>query len=118
MNRSLLARSAVQGAWWAFAWRVFVFSAVLEVLLLLGRALAPEAFALEWAVVEVLTRFAVFTWLVVRIVLPTCILLRRHHQNVFDLSVAADPALAKAIVIRQWSYLRTDLTLPWRAIRG
>ena len=118
MNRSLLAMGAVQRAWWSFAWRVFVFSAVVEVLFLSGRALAPEALASEVAVLEVVSRLAVFLWLVVRIVVPTWILLRRHYQNAFDLSVAADPALAKAIVTGQWSYFRTDLTLPWRAIRG
>ena len=118
MNRSLLAMGAVQRAWWSFAWRVFVFCAVFELLFRSGRTLAPEALSSEATVLELVSRLTVFLWLVVRIVLPTWILLGRHYRNVFDLSVAADPALAKAIVIGQWSYLRSDLMLPWRAIRG
>ena len=62
--------------------------------------------------------YAAVLWLMVRIVLPTWILLRRHYWRVFDLSAPAEPKLAKAIVTAQWAYLRNDMMLPWRAIRG
>ena len=113
INRSQLARSAVQGACWVFAWRVFIFLVIAQALFLITQYLAPqvEVFAL-------VAGYAAELWLLVRIVLPTWILLRRHYWRVFDLSVPAEPKLAKAIVTAQWEYLRHDLTLPWRAIRG
>jgi hypothetical protein len=113
IDRSLLARSAVQGAWWAFLWRVFVFAALAEAPFLIARTYAPDT-----AVFAFIARLVVGVWLFVRIILPTWILLRRHYWRVFDLAVSADPSLAKAIVTDQWAYLRRDLTLPWRAIRG
>ncbi|RYI18314.1 MAG: hypothetical protein EON48_09845 [Acetobacteraceae bacterium] len=113
MDRSLLARSAVQGAWWSFTWRVLAFSVVVQTPFFLARSLAPEV-----AVLEVVTLTAAFFWVLVRIVVPTWILLGRHYRAVYHLSVPADPALARAIVTGQWAYLRSDLTLPWRAILG
>ena len=66
---------------------------------------------------EVLTAIALM-WILLRFVYPAMIHLHRHYWRVFDLSVPAEPSLAKAIVLEQWSNLRSDLTLPWRAIRG
>ena len=103
----------MQGAWWVFAWRVFLFFAIAQAPLLFTRYLAPQ--------VEVFALVAHYTavfWLIVRIVLPTWILLRRHYWRVYELSVPAEPSLAKAIVRAQWAYLRRDLTLPWRALCG
>ncbi len=57
-------------------------------------------------------------WILVRFAYPAMIHLHRHYWRVFDLSVPAEPSLAMAIVSEQWSNLRSDLTLPWRAIRG
>jgi hypothetical protein len=113
INQSLLARNAVQGACWAFAWRVFVFLAVVQVPFLLARSFAPD-----FAVHAYVAMYVATGWLIVRIVLPTWIRLRRHYWRVHDFSVPAEPALAHAIVTDQWGYLKSDLTLPWRAIRG
>lgn len=103
----------MQGACWVFAWRVFVFLAIAQAPFLVTRAIAPQV-----QVFPLVAGYAALLWLIVRIVLPTWILLRRHYWRVFDLSVPTEPRLAKAIVTGQWSYLRSDLTLPWRAIRG
>lgn len=113
IDRSGLAWSAVRGAWWAFAWRLFAFAALAEATFVLVRDFAPQMAVYAW-----LAKYAASFWLIVRIVLPTFILLRRHYWKVFDLTVAPDPGLARAIVTEQWAYLRRDLTLPWRAIRG
>ena len=103
----------MQRACWVFAWRVFIFLAIAQALFLITRLLAPQA-----AVFALVMLGVVLVWLMVRIILPTWILLRRHYWRVFDLSVPAEPALAKATVTDQWAYLRNDLMLPWRAIRG
>ncbi|MBL9049667.1 MAG: hypothetical protein JNK19_06115 [Tabrizicola sp.] len=103
----------MQAAYWMFAWRIIVFLLIAQAPFLLSRAIAPQV-----AVFAFVAMYAALIWLIVRIILPTWILLRRHYWRVFDLSVPADPALAKAIVTDQWTYLRSDLMLPWRAIRG
>lgn len=95
------------------AWRFF----------LAGFSVAAMYYALNDFVPEI----ALFTymatavaqlWILGRFVFPAMIGLHRHYWRVFDLSVSAEPRLAQAIVLKQWSNLRHDLTLPWRAIRG
>ena len=76
-------------------------------------ALVPETALLSDVVTSVAS-----LWILVRFAYPAMIKLDRHYWRVFDLSVPAEPRLAKAIVLEQWSTLLSDLTLPWRAIRG
>jgi hypothetical protein len=113
INRRFLARSATQGAAWALAWRSFFAGFSVAVMSFALNAVWPEV-AL---VAEALTGLALL-WILVRFVYPTLIHLHRHYWRVFDLSVPAEPSLAQAIVFEQWSNLRHDLTLPWRAVRG
>lgn len=113
INRRFLARSATQGAYWALAWRAFVATFSVAVMNFVLNALWPEILLLT----EVLTAVASL-WILLRFVYPAMIHLYRHYWCVFDLSVPAEPSLAMAIVSEQWSNLRRDLTLPWRAIRG
>ena len=113
INRRFLARSATQVAWWALAWRFFVAGFSVAVANYALYAFWPEGALLN----EALTGLASL-WILARFVYPAMIHLKRHYWRVFDLSVPAEPSLAKAIVLEQWSNLRRDLTLPWRALRG
>lgn len=113
INQRFLARSAVEGACWALAWRSFIATASVAVVNTILTVLAPEI-----ALFTVIANSAAIMWILVRFVYPSMIHLHRHYWNVFDLSVSTEPSLAKAIVLEQWSNLRRDLTLPWRAIRG
>jgi len=113
INRRFLARSATQGATWSLAWRFFVAWVCVAAMNFALGAVWPEI----RIVADALTSLAGL-WIIVRFALPSMIHLHRYYWRVFDLSVPAEPRLAKAIVLEQWSHLRDDLTLPWRAIRG
>lgn len=113
MGRRQMARSAVQSGY-MFLWltcAAFVLFASIPQLILWF--IGPEAAFVRYTIGLIAT-----IWLFVRIIIPSVILLQKHYWRVHDLAVAADPSLAKAIVWDQWSYLRRDLTLPWRALRG
>ncbi|AZL59065.1 hypothetical protein EI545_09560 [Tabrizicola piscis] len=113
INRRFLARSALQGVVWAAAWRFFVAAFSVAVMNFILNALMPEIALFTDAATSV-----ALLWILLRFACPTLIRLHRHYWRVVDLSVPAEPSLAMAIVLEQWSNLRHDLTLPWRAIRG
>ena len=113
INQRFLAKSAVQSACWALAWRAFVATFSVALINFVLNALWPEIMLFT----DILTS-VVFMWILLRFVYPAMIHLHRHYWRVFGLSVPAEPSLAMAIVTEQWANLRSDLTLPWRAIRG
>lgn len=113
INRRFLAKYAIQGACWALAWRAFAATFSVAVMNFVLKAIWPEV-----AVFTDVATSVVLMWILLRFVYPAMIHLHRHYWRVFDLSVPAEPNLSKAIVLEQWSNLRNDLTLPWRAIRG
>jgi hypothetical protein len=113
INRRFLAKGAVQGAAWMFAWRFFLAAFSLSVLNALLNTFLPDI-----ALFTHVASLVALVWILVRFAIPTMIHLHRHYWRVYDLSVPAEPFLAKAIVSEQWAALLRDLTLPWRAIRG
>jgi hypothetical protein len=113
VNQRFLAKCAIQGACWALGWRLFAAFFGVAVSSLLMTLLMPGIAVF----IEVMT-FVVSMWILLRFALPAMIHLRRHYWRVFDLSVPAEPSMAKAIVTEQWANLGNDLMLPWRAIRG
>lgn len=113
INRRYLAKSATQGAAWALAWRFFIAGFSVAVMYYALNGLVPEIALFTYMATAVAQ-----LWILVRFFFPAMIGLHRHYWRVFDLSVSAEPRLAKAVVLEQWSAMLRDLTLPWRAIRG
>jgi hypothetical protein len=113
INRRFLANSAIQGACWALAWRTLLATASVAVISTILNVFVPEI-----ALFIAIGTSVAAMWILLWFVYPAMIQLYRHYWRVFNLSVQAEPRLAMAIVTEQWANLRSDLTLPWRAIRG
>jgi hypothetical protein len=113
INRRFLARSAIEGACWALACRAFVATGSVAIVSTIVNVFLPEIAPFTYVATSI-----ALLWILTRFVYPAMIHLKRHYWRVFDLSVPAEPSLARTIVIDQWACLGRDLTLPWRAIRG